>query len=90
MFWKKKAEKDPTQIEGIDYPKVGERWIRKARDGNPWGDTDALFVEVFDVKDNWVRFGRKNGDRHDDDKHLKVEHFFMFHQRYIPLPEESQ
>lgn len=93
MFWKRKSEE--TQIEGIEYPKLGERWILKASDGNPWGKTGEDFVVIFDVKDNWIRFGRIYSGKYPAsslsivDKRERVYVFFSIYQKYIPIPSDE-
>jgi hypothetical protein len=91
MFWKKKQ--DDTKIEGIEYPKIGDRWIEKSENGSPWGNVSAGFVEILDQRENWVLFGRRYAGRYPTSSvreyfhSLPVNVFFYRYQPFIPLPE---
>lgn len=99
MFWKRKPKQEIEngQIAGIEYPKIGERWIRIAKNGDPWGEEGNDFVEILDVREGWVRFGRlsvglympPNSFRARDYR-MPVSAFFSLFQKYVPLPGEEE
>jgi hypothetical protein len=90
MFWKRKskAQEDATKIAGIEHPEIGSRWIQIAKDGNPWGEARCEFIEIFDTKNEWVRFGRRlPGEGYTDNK-LPLVLFLACYQKYVPIPDE--
>lgn len=66
----------------IDLPKIGERWILDREDGSPWAKpNDYPHVEVFDVKDGWVRYEFGGGGSLFQDERMKASMFVKVYKR---------
>lgn len=67
-------------------PKIGEEWVVRSRDGDPWGDKRYNRLVVLDVRDGWVRLKAGAGPGSGDVRKPLRDFMLAFH----PYPEDPK
>lgn len=79
-----------VEPEKVAPPQIGQQWVERAQNGDPWGDPESPVCTILDVCKGWVRYARGCNSIFSTHHRLPLELFVFTHHPYPSEPVKKE